>query len=81
MLPGGTDEGRDQAGRLGRLGVSESDRLDVAPERAVSLGLVEFPGGELSLGAGEPSGDAVVDGGRWDGGEGFAVERVAGPGE
>jgi hypothetical protein len=37
---------------------------------------VEFPGGELSVGAGEPSGDGVGDGGRRDVGEGFAVEGV-----
>jgi hypothetical protein len=46
----------------------------VAPQGAVSLGLVEFPGGELSVGAGEPSGDSVLDGRRGDSGAGFAVE-------
>jgi hypothetical protein len=43
--------------------------------------LVEFPGGELSVGAGESQGDGVIDRGWGDGGEGFAVEGVAGPGE
>jgi hypothetical protein len=43
--------------------------------------LVDFPGGELSVGAGEPSSDGVIDGERGDGGEGFAVEGVVGPGE
>ena len=42
---------------------------------------MKFPGGEVSDGAGEPSGDGVVDRGWGDGGEGFAVEGVVGPGE
>jgi hypothetical protein len=42
---------------------------------------VKFPGGEVSDGAGEPSSDGVIDGGRGDGGEGFAVEGVVGPRE
>ena len=54
---------------------------NAALQGALVRGLVEFPGGELSVGAGEPSGDGVVDGGRGDGGEGFAVEGVVGPGE
>lgn len=57
---------------------SKSDGFDVAPQRAVSLGVVEFPSGELAGGAGDPSGNGVLDGGRWDRGEGFAVEGVGG---
>ena len=61
--------------------ISESNGLDVTPQRSVSGDLVEFPGRKLSDRAGKPSGDGVVDGRRGDGGEGFAVEGVAGPGE
>ena len=61
------------------LGVSEADCVNAALQHALGQRLVEFPGGVLSVGAGEPSSDGVIDGERGDGGEGFAVEKVEGP--